>query len=116
MAVGDLIEEISRETADEYGYTRAGAVVGATYPKELEFLRKRLKHTFFLIPGYGAQGGTAADVAPAFDEKGRGAVVNASRSIIAAWKKRGGHYVDAACEAALGMRDELRATLGVRCL
>jgi len=107
-AIGDLMEEISKDTIDEYGYTRVGAVVGATYPKEAEFLRKRLKNTFFLVPGFGAQGGSAAEAAYAFDENGKGAIVNSSRGIIAAWKKRGGDYAAAAREEALKMRDELR--------
>ena len=107
IAVGDLMEEISRETAGKYGYTRVGAVVGATYPEEIGFLRERLKHTFFLVPGYGAQGGAAADAARAFDENGRGAIINSSRAIIAAWKKTGGDYAAAARAEALRMRDEL---------
>ena len=109
--VGDLIENISRDTVDKFGYTCVGAVVGATYPQELEFLRKRLKHTFFLVPGYGAQGGSAAEAAMAFDENGHGAIVNSSRGIIAAWKKQGGDYTTAAKEAALSMREELRKVL-----
>jgi len=112
--VGDLIEGISRETIGEYGFTRVGAVVGATYPEETAFLRARLKNTFFLVPGYGAQGGTAADVAHAFDEHKRGAIVNSSRAIIAAWKKDGANYIDAARAAALTMRDELWHALGLR--
>jgi len=106
--VGDLMEEISRDTIGEYGFTRVGAVVGATYPEEAAFLRARLKHTFFLVPGYGAQGGLASDVARSFDENGRGAVVNSSRAVIAAWKKTGGDYAMAARTEALRMRDELR--------
>jgi len=110
--VGDLMEEISRDTIGKHGYTRVGAVVGATYPEEAEFLRKRLKNTFFLVPGYGAQGGSAAEAACAFDENGRGAIVNSSRGIIAAWKKSGGDYKEAARAEALRMRDELRLCLG----
>ena len=109
--MGDLMEDISRDTIDKFGYTRVGAVVGATYPQEIEFLRNRLKNTFFLVPGYGAQGGSATDAALAFDEKGHGAVVNSSRAIIAAWKKRGGDYASAAREEALAMRDEFRKVL-----
>jgi len=109
--VGDLLEEISKDTIDEYGYSRAGAVVGATYPKEAELLRNRLKHTFFLVPGYGAQGGTAADAAYSFDKNGRGAVVNSSRGIIAAWKKHSTHFTDAARTEAIKMRDELRKVI-----
>lgn len=106
--VGDLMEHISHETIGKYGYTRVGAVVGATYPEEAEFLRERLKNTFFLVPGYGAQGGSATTAARAFDENGRGAIINSSRAIIAAWKKKGGDYAAAARVEALRMRDELR--------
>jgi orotidine-5'-phosphate decarboxylase len=109
--VGDLIAELSKDTLGRYGFTRAGAVVGATYPEELATLRRRLPSTFFLVPGYGAQGGSAQDVAGAFDEKGRGAVINSSRAIICAWKKTSsdGHdFADAARREALNMRDALR--------
>jgi len=109
--VADLIEEISIETIGKYGYTRVGAVVGATYPEEAEFLRARLKHTFFLVPGYGAQGGSAAEAARSFDKDGHGAIVNSSRAIIAAWKKTGGDYKEAAYAEALRMRDDLRGAL-----
>ena len=111
-AVGDLMEDISRDTIGEYGYSRVGAVVGATYPDEAAYLRARLKHTFFLVPGYGAQGGSAASAAPAFDKNGRGAIVNSSRGIIAAWKVAGGDYREAARAEALRMRGELRDVLG----
>jgi len=106
--VGDLIEEISRKTVGRHGFTRLGAVVGATYPEEADFLRKRLRNTFFLVPGYGAQGGSAAEAARAFDENGRGAIINSSRGIIAAWKNTGGDYAAAARAEALRMRDDLR--------
>jgi len=109
--VGDLVEKISMHTVGKFGYTRLGAVVGATYPEEAEFLRKRLKHTFFLVPGYGAQGGSAVEAARAFDADGRGAIVNSSRGIIAAWKKTGGDYKEAARTEALRMRDELRRAI-----
>ena len=109
--MGDLIERWGKDTAGKYGYNALGAVVGATHPSVLKELRRRLEHTFFLVPGYGAQGGTAADVRCAFDELGRGAIVNASRSIMCAWKKtgKGGmDYQEAARAAAEQMRDELR--------
>lgn len=80
--VGDLVEKLSANTAGDCGYGVAGAVVGATYPEQLGELRARMSHSWFLVPGYGSQGGTAADVAPAFDERGLGAVVNSSRAII----------------------------------
>ena len=106
--VGDLMEKISKDTIDKYGYSCVGAVVGATYPEEAKFLRERLKNTFFLVPGYGAQGGSAAEAANAFDKNGHGVIVNSSRGIIAAWKKTGGDFKTAAREEALKMRDELR--------
>ncbi|MCL2249861.1 MAG: orotidine-5'-phosphate decarboxylase [Oscillospiraceae bacterium] len=109
--VGDLLAEISKDSLDDMGFSRIGAVVGATYPEESAFLRARLPNTFFLVPGYGAQGGSAADVAVAFNPEGKGAIVNSSRGIIAAWKKSGGGYADAARDAAIAMRDELRGVV-----
>ncbi len=116
-AVGDLIADLSKDTIGTYGYSRAGAVVGATYPEELKLLRQRLKHTFFLVPGYGAQGGGAGDVIGAFDDRGRGAVVNSSRAIICAWKKTGKNgldYAEAARSEALKMRGDLRRVITFR--
>lgn len=80
--VADLVERLSSESVGESGYGVTGAVVGATYPEQLAELRQRMPHTWFLVPGYGSQGGTAADVAGAFDDRGLGAVVNSSRAII----------------------------------
>ena len=109
--VGDLIQRWGKGTAGKNGYQALGAVVGATHPSVLKELRYRLDKVFFLVPGYGAQGGTAADVRFAFDELGRGAIVNASRSIMCAWQKTGrdgADYQDAARAAAEKMRDEIR--------
>lgn len=111
QVMGDLTQRLSKDDLGKYGYTRAGAVVGATYPSDLRALRKRLEHTFFLVPGYGAQGGTAEDVQYAFDKYGRGAIVNASRSIMCAWQKTGKDgmdYQDAARATAEAMRDDIR--------
>lgn len=71
------------------GYNAVGAVVGATHPKQAEELRKHMPRTFFLVPGYGAQGATAQDVAVNFDCNGLGAIVNSSRGIMCAYKKEG---------------------------
>ena len=109
--MGDLIERWGKDTTGKYGFNALGAVVGATHPSVLKELRRRLPHTFFLVPGYGAQGGTAADVRYAFDELGRGAIINASRSIMCAWKKTGNDgadYQEAARNAAIQMREELK--------
>lgn len=67
-------------------YSNVGAVVGATYPQMSEILRKIMPNTYFLVPGYGAQGATAADLRPCFNKDGLGAIVNSSRGIIAAYK------------------------------
>ncbi|MEG2118902.1 MAG: orotidine-5'-phosphate decarboxylase, partial [Pseudoflavonifractor sp.] len=109
--VGDLTERLGKNTAGKHGFQLAGAVVGATYPSDMRELRKRLEHTFFLVPGYGAQGGTAEDVQYAFNKYGHGAIVNASRSIMCAWKKTGNNgtdYAAAARSAALAMRDDIK--------
>ncbi len=108
--MGDLTERLGKGTEGKHGYTMTGAVVGATYPADMRELRRRLEKTFFLVPGYGAQGGTAEDVQYAFDRYGHGAIVNASRSIMCAWKKtgkEGADYQEAARNAAIAMRDDI---------
>ena len=113
--MGNMCEKWGEELAGEYGYSGVGAVVGATYPAQLGELRSALPHTFFLVPGYGAQGGGAKDVLPAFDERGLGAIINSSRGIMCAWKKEEGldptEYAQAARREAVRMRDEITATL-----
>ncbi len=121
--VADLVEDWGAETIGRSGYSRVGAVVGATHPEEGKSLRARMPHTFFLVPGYGAQGGTAQDVAGMFDRDGSGAIVNSSRGIIGAWKKSGKYspsmsaqsalelVAQSAREAAEDMRDNLRVVL-----
>ena len=80
--MGRFVEQAAEQTKGAAGYGLIGAVVGATYPEQLAELRAAMPHTWFLVPGYGSQGGTAADVKPAFDAKGLGAIVNSSRAII----------------------------------
>ena len=107
-AVADLVEAWGESTRGESGYSAVGAVVGATYPQQGASLRARMPHTFFLVPGYGAQGATGTDIAGCFDANGNGAIVNASRSILCAWKKREGMAFDAAArEEAIRMRADL---------
>lgn len=109
--MGDLVNRLGSGTEGERGYQTLGAVVGATYPAELKELRRRLEKVFFLVPGYGAQGGTAQDVAGAFDRFGWGAVINSSRGILCAWKKAENgaeRFQDAARAAAETMRDDIK--------
>lgn len=109
--MGDLVNRLGSGTEGERGYQTLGAVVGATYPAELKELRRRLEKVFFLVPGYGAQGGTAQDVAGAFDCFGWGAVVNSSRGILCAWQKAENgaeRFQDAARAAAETMRDDIK--------
>ncbi len=80
--VAAYVEQLAGETAGRCNYGSVGAVVGATYPAQLAELRSEMPHTWLLVPGFGSQGGTAADVAGAFDVQGLGAIVNNSRGII----------------------------------
>ena len=112
--VAKLVEEWGKNLIGEYGYSSISAVVGATYPKQLEDLRKVAPHTFFLIPGYGAQGGKAEDIALGFDENGIGGIVNSSRGLMCAyksdlWKDKYTEedFTKATREEAIRMRDEL---------
>jgi orotidine-5'-phosphate decarboxylase len=80
--VGAAVAAWTRENLGACGLGDVGAVVGATYPAELAMLRNLLPETIFLVPGFGAQGGTAADVAPAFRSDGLGALVSSSRGVL----------------------------------
>ena len=114
-AMGAMCEGWGEKLPGKYGYSVVGAVVGATYPAQLEELRAAMPHTFFLVPGYGAQGGAADDVAPGFDKNGLGAIVNSSRGIMCAWQKEGvdGYeFAAAARREAIRMRDEIVGRIG----
>ena len=113
--MGDMCEKWGEDLMGKYGYSGVGAVVGATYPKMLGEMREKLPRTFFLVPGYGAQGGGADDVAPGFDANGLGAIINSSRGIMCAWQKEGcdeKDYAKAARREAIRMRDEIIARIG----
>ena len=86
--VAALVESLAAQTLGDGGYGAVGAVTGATYPQQLPELRALMPHSWFLVPGYGAQGATARDVAGAFDERGLGAIVNSSRAIIFAHSRK----------------------------
>lgn len=114
IKVANLIEEWGSGLVGEYGYSSIASVVGATYPEQLTELRKKAPHTFFLIPGFGAQGGKAEDVALGFDENKIGAIVNSSRGLIYAYKSSEYNEEDftkATRDAAIKMREELNLAI-----
>ncbi len=115
--VADKVDFWGKDLMGEYGYSAVGAVVGATYKEQAEFLRQRHPGTFFLVPGYGAQGATAADIAVNFDESGLGAIVNSSRGILLAYRQPkydGLNFKEAARAAVLDMKDDILSALKER--
>ena len=113
-AVAELVDQWGEGVKGKYGYSSVGAVVGATYPEQAKVLRQIMKNAYILVPGYGAQGGTANTAAVNFNKDGLGAIVNASRSIMCAyksekWKDKFNEqtYAEAARAEALNMREEL---------
>ncbi|MBI5636112.1 orotidine-5'-phosphate decarboxylase [Candidatus Micrarchaeota archaeon] len=103
-----------KDAVGERGISSIGAVVGATFPAQAVGLRKLMEKQLFLVPGFGAQGGAAADVVPCFNEKGIGAVVNNSRGIMFAYKKLGmreEQFAEAAKIAALSMQKQVNDAL-----
>jgi orotidine-5'-phosphate decarboxylase len=110
--MGNLVEKWGETTVGKYGYSAVGAVVGATHPTEAGRLRETMPHTFFLIPGYGAQGGNAQMLKNCFKADGLGGVVNNSRGILCAYKKNGGTYYEAARNACIAMQKDLSEVIG----
>ena len=124
---GRPLYEIVGEKTAEWGaecmgdsYSYVGAVVGATYPKQGEILRKIMPKTFILVPGYGAQGGKGKDLVHFFNEDGLGAIINSSRGIIAAYKQEkyasfgAEAYADASRAAVLDMKEDIAQALESR--
>lgn len=110
----DLVIKWGNEIG-KHGYNFIGAVVGATHKEEGIALRKRMKSTFFLIPGYGAQGAGADGIAGMFDKNGIGGIVNSSRGIIGAWKKQGTEdFAQAAYDATVSMIKDISKALNRR--
>lgn len=114
--MAELVEKWGEELRGVNGYSSVAAVVGATYPEQLSQIREIAPHTYFLIPGYGAQGGKASDIALGFDKNGLGGIVNASRSLMCAYKSDKwkdefdeDDYAKATRAEALRMRDELNS-------
>jgi len=113
--VADRLNHMSRKWLEQKpeatGLTGISAVVGATYPEQLSDLRKRMPNSWILIPGFGAQGGTAADTAAGFLENGLGAIVNSSRGVIFAFDKEDAsvNWTDAVRAAAQHANERLRS-------
>lgn len=110
--VADKITEAGQTVKGRYGYTAIGGVIGCTHVEEGKEIRNRYSNMFFLIPGYGAQGGTAKDVA-LYLKNGNGGVVNSSRGILLAYKKENKEleYAECARNEAINMRDAIRAAV-----
>ena len=119
IKIAEDIQKIGQDLTGEFGYSSIGAVVGATWPRELEQLRSVMPNAFFLVPGYGAQGAGAEELSAAFDKKGLGAIVNSSRGIIFAYQSPAlrekyadpGLFVEASIEAVRMMRADLLRSL-----
>ena len=112
-----MCEDWGKDSVGKFGYSAVGAVVGATYPKQLEELRIKMPHTIFLVPGYGAQGGGAKDVSYAFDKDGLGAIVNSSRGIMCAYQaeKCDEHdFANAARREAIRMREDITQFINLK--
>ena len=115
--VADKVNEWGSDYVGECGYSYVGAVVGATYPEQAALVRKLMPKAYILVPGYGAQGATAKDILPNFNEDGLGAIVNSSRGIIAAYKNEKyakfgpEHYDEAARAAVIDMQKDIASVL-----
>ena len=112
--VAELVCKWGAECMGESGYSSVGAVVGATYPEQAKTLRKLMPKAYFLVPGYGAQGGNAQDVKNSFNDDGLGAIVNSSRGIMCAYKKgdwKEEAFAEAARAEAIRMKEELNSIL-----
>ena len=109
--IADLVTRWGEQHVGASGYSAVGAVVGATFPREVARLRALMPKTPLLLPGYGAQGAAATDCKSAFDSDGLGAVVNSSRGIIFAYEKTaaGTRWRDAVRDAARQARDDIEA-------
>ncbi|MGI6077827.1 MAG: orotidine-5'-phosphate decarboxylase [Fastidiosipilaceae bacterium] len=117
-AVADKVNTWGELFVGELGYSSVGAVVGATWPEQAAELRQRMPRTLILVPGYGAQGATGADVAVNFDENGMGAIVNASRSLMCAWQREENcdpeDFAGACRRAAEAMQKDLLTAIEAR--
>ena len=118
LHVADRVAQWGSDLMGKYGWSSVGAVVGATHPEQAVRVREALPNTFFLVPGYGAQGASASDLKAGFGREGLGAICNASRSVIFAYEKEpwkskfpGDQWAKAVAAAAEAMKKEINAIL-----
>jgi orotidine-5'-phosphate decarboxylase len=113
--VAKLVNQWGQNVIGDSGYSSVGAVVGATFPEDAKILRKLMPRSYFLVPGYGTQGGTASDIIHCFNKDGHGALIAASRSINYAYKRskryRNGRFGKAAREAVIEMNRDINDAL-----
>ncbi|TYP68363.1 orotidine-5'-phosphate decarboxylase [Paenibacillus methanolicus] len=121
MKLAEELERLAARSLGTHGYSCVGAVVGGTYPEEARAIRAALKSAIFLVPGYGAQGGSAEALRPFFDVRGEGAVVSSSRAILYAYRSLGDHWSSlseaeigrAIGEEAAGAKEAINAVRGL---
>ena len=107
--VADGIADLGCGCLGESGYSLLGAVVGATKPDDLASLRRRMPQQLFLVPGFGAQGGTAEDVRACFKPDGTGAIITASRSVIYAYNPADADWTTPITQAARQLNEQIAA-------
>ncbi len=111
-----LIQDWSRDLEKFSDFNNVGAVIGATFPEELKIIRDILNNSFFLIPGYGAQGAQAKDIKHGFTNKGLGAIVNSSRGIMFAYSKQNKppeKFAEAAKQEIIDMNEKINKEIGI---
>lgn len=111
-AVADMVEGLGADRCGAHGRSQLGAVVGATKPADGASLRARMRRTIMLVPGYGAQGGTIADIRPLLGDTGRDAIVTASRSVIYAFEASDCDWASSVARAAERFAREIREGVG----
>lgn len=115
--VAKKVHEWGRELVGNLGYSSVGAVVGATWPEQAKKIRKIMPDALVLVPGYGVQGGTGETVSSCFDKSGRGAIVNASRSLMLAYRRNGFNgkdFQEATYKEAIRMKEDLNRFISSR--
>ena len=115
QAMADNVDKWGKDLIGETGFSSVGAVVGATVPEQAVEARKRMPNAMILVPGYGAQGAGPDAAVASFTKEGTGSIVNASRSLMCAWKKREdlkpSDFMKATRDEALDMRMKLTYAL-----